>query len=129
MLSEAQEAATPPQLPCSMLPLAELLDSPWIGTLPAGIAQQPQQQHLDDSIAQILEVLPGYGRGFLAACLDASDDDPRQVIHQLLEGSLPKHLGKMDPHLTHWQRPQAGAASQRASAQPPTQGLGLADVL
>ena len=43
----------------------------------------------DALLAQIHEVLPGYGKGFLAACLDAAGQDAERVIHQLLEGSLP----------------------------------------
>lgn len=41
------------------------------------------------SLGQIREVLPGYGDGFLVACLDAMGQSTELVIHQLLEGSLP----------------------------------------
>ena len=72
-----------------------------------------QQQQQEDAIAQILEVLPEYGRGFLAACLHSTANDPQTVIHQLLEGSLPKHLGKLDPHLTRWQPPSQPHQQQK----------------
>ena len=75
----------------------------------------PEQQQRD--INRILEVLPEYGRGFLAACLDSTNHDPEAVIHQLLEGSLPKHLSKMDPHLTSWQ-PQPSPHNRRPAAAP-----------
>ena len=38
---------------------------------------------------QIQEVMPGYGEGFLIACLDAAGQNAERVIHQLLEGTLP----------------------------------------
>lgn len=34
-------------------------------------------------------MLPHYGDGFLAACLDATKGDAERVIHQLLEETLP----------------------------------------
>ena len=47
----------------------------------------------------IREVLPDYGAGFLAACLDAAGQDSERVLHQLLEGSLPPELARLDPHM------------------------------
>ena len=76
-------------------------------------------QAQEHNIGRILEVFPEYGRGFLAACLDDSRNDPEVVINQLLEGSLPKHLSKMDPHLTSWQpKRRAPTHSQPAIAAP-----------
>lgn len=45
------------------------------------------------------EVLPGYGEGFLAACLDAAGQDSERVMHQLLEGALPPELARLDPRM------------------------------
>ena len=59
-------------------------------------ARQAQQAA---KIGQIREVLPEYGEGFLAACLDAVGQDSERVIHQLLEGSLPPELSRLDPHM------------------------------
>ena len=42
-----------------------------------------------EQLAKIHEVLPGYGDGFLTACLHAAGGDSARVITQLLEGSLP----------------------------------------
>ena len=40
-------------------------------------------------LQQIHEVLPGYGDGFLVACLDSCGYNAERVIAQLLEGTLP----------------------------------------
>lgn len=48
---------------------------------------------------QIHEVLPGYGDGFLAACLDSCGYNVERVIAQLLEGNLP---GKGSTLYTDW---------------------------
>lgn len=44
-------------------------------------------------------MLPGYGAGFISACLDACGGDPERVVHQLLEGSLPPELAALDPNM------------------------------
>ena len=62
----------------------------------AAAARQAQQAA---RIGLIREVLPEYGEGFLAACLDAVGQDSERVIHQLLEGSLPPELARLDPHM------------------------------
>lgn len=50
-------------------------------------------------MAQIRELFPDYGDGFLAACLSASGQDAERVINQLLEGSLPPELSRLDPKM------------------------------
>ena len=68
---------------------------------------------------QVREVLPGYGAGFIAACLDACGGDPERVVHQLLEGTLPPELAALDPHM-----PAAPAANP--AADPGGKGKGRA---
>ena len=41
------------------------------------------------AIRQIQEILPDFGDGFLAACLEAFNGDQESVIQHLLEGNLP----------------------------------------
>jgi len=63
---------------------------------------------------QVREVLPGYGAGFVGACLDACGGDAERVVHQLLEGSLPAELAALDPHMPAVPAPAAnGAAGAR----------------
>lgn len=52
-------------------------------------------------LRQVQEVLPGYGDGFLAACLDAAGQDAERVIHQLLEGTLPGWRGSLCGSTVH----------------------------
>ncbi len=66
-------------------------------------------------IGQIREVLPEYGEGFLAACLDAVGQDAERAIHQLLEGSLPPELARLDPNMPLL--PAAAAAAPAAAAK------------
>ena len=68
---------------------------------------------------QVREVLPGYGAGFIAACLDACGGDPERAVHQLLEGTLPPELAALDPHM-----PAAPAANP--AADPDGKGKGRA---
>ena len=49
-------------------------------------------------------MLPGYGDGFLAACLDAAGGRPESVIDQLLEGALPPEVAHLDPQMPLSQR-------------------------
>ena len=44
-------------------------------------------------------MFPEYGAGFLAACLSSCGHDAERVIHQLLEGSLPPELSRLDPKM------------------------------
>ena len=44
-------------------------------------------------------MLPGYGDGFLSACLDAAGGRPESVIDQLLEGALPPEVAHLDPQM------------------------------
>ncbi|KAG1673230.1 hypothetical protein FOA52_013110 [Chlamydomonas sp. UWO 241] len=71
-------------------------------------------------LAQIREMLPGYGDGFLAACLHHYAMAPERVLNHLLEGSLHPDLQALDPQLARWSPP--GAPSTNANG-PPQGGL------
>ncbi|KAI8065828.1 hypothetical protein BC940DRAFT_334349 [Gongronella butleri] len=60
-------------------------------------------------IAQIKEMFPDLGDGFIAACLDANDRQPEQVIMQLLEDNLPPTLAGMDRAMPRISTPVAAA--------------------
>ena len=49
----------------------------------------PGDAEKEQLLQQIHEVLPGYGDGFLLACLDACGYNSERVIAHLLEGNLP----------------------------------------
>ncbi|KAI9010302.1 hypothetical protein CLU79DRAFT_722889 [Phycomyces nitens] len=50
-------------------------------------------------ISQVLDVFPDLGEGFIEACLEANQNDPEQVVMQLLEDNLPPHLAGLDRSL------------------------------
>lgn len=69
------------------------------GSCPAGPSSAQQTAQLNKKIEKIRELFPDYGAGFVAACLSACGQDEERVIHQLLEGSLPPELSKLDPKM------------------------------
>jgi activating signal cointegrator complex subunit 2 len=81
-------------------------------------------------LAQVREMLPEYGDGFLAACLAQLGGSPERVLNALLEGSLPKQLAKLDTQLSlaDWQAAAdaATAASGYDADFPATLGGGQA---
>lgn len=50
-------------------------------------------------IQQVRELLPDYGEGFVAACLDALGGSAERVLDALLEGSPPAAASDLDPGL------------------------------
>lgn len=60
------------------------------------------------------DLLPDYGDGFIAACLQQLGGSPERVLNALLEGSLPAPLAGVDTQLTleAWQ-----TAADRAGPQ------------
>eukprot|EP00898_Chlorokybus_atmophyticus_P007339 jgi/Chlat1/7606/Chrsp64S07157 len=106
LLGSYASAATAGTIPTSA-PVQKL--QPTVAQLPdRRIAKQ--QQQTDDVqaaqaaaqsslITQIQDVLPEYGAGFLAACLDVYDNDPEKVMHHILDGSLPDDLASLDTTL------------------------------
>ena len=58
-------------------------------------------------------MLPGFGEGFIAACLQQLGGSPERVLNALLEGSLPPQLQGMDQQmgLAQWQAAADGGSS------------------
>ena len=72
--------------------------------------------HVRDSIAQIQEILPDYGAGFLAACLQHFQGNRETVTNALLEGTLPPALQALDPSLAAPAPEQPSAAHRPKGA-------------
>lgn len=51
-------------------------------------------------VAQVRDLFPTLGEGFLTECLPYFDSDPEKVINALLEDNLPPHLAEMDRAMT-----------------------------
>jgi len=52
-------------------------------------------------VSQVKDLLPEFGDGYIATCLDALDRNPEQVINALLEGNIPQEVVEsVDPQLT-----------------------------
>ena len=51
---------------------------------------------LEPLIAQIRNLFPEVGEGFLAQCLAYFDNNTERVINALLEDNLPPHLANLD---------------------------------
>ncbi|KAM3230317.1 hypothetical protein ACQJBY_060860 [Aegilops geniculata] len=47
---------------------------------------------IESKISQIRDLLPHYGKGFLAACLEAYNQNPEEVIQRILDGTLHQDL-------------------------------------
>ncbi|XP_038897593.1 activating signal cointegrator 1 complex subunit 2 isoform X2 [Benincasa hispida] len=54
---------------------------------------------LESKICQIKDLFPEYGSGFLAACLEAYNQNPEEVIERILEGTLHSDLQSLDTSL------------------------------
>ena len=68
------------------------------GASPAPAAGNDAQ--LQSRIAAVRDVLPHYGDGFVAACLDALGQDTELVMAALLDGSLPAPVAGLDTTMT-----------------------------
>lgn len=51
---------------------------------------------LESKISQIKDLFPEYGKGFLAVCLEAYNQNPEEVIQRILENTLHKDLKSLD---------------------------------
>ncbi|XP_062210268.1 uncharacterized protein LOC133911853 [Phragmites australis] len=51
---------------------------------------------IESKISQIKDLFPDYGKGFLAACLEAYNLNPEEVIQRILEGTLHQDLLALD---------------------------------
>ena len=68
-------------------------------------------------IGAVKDVLPDYGDGFLAACLEEHGHNPQAVIAALLDGALSPRLQALDPQLAT--RPPPAAADRPRAPPPP----------
>ncbi|KAJ1298311.1 hypothetical protein BS78_01G443000 [Paspalum vaginatum] len=64
---------------------------------------------IESKISQIRDLFPDYGKGFLAACLEAYNLNPEEVIQRILEGTLHQDLLALDTSLE--EMPQAKLAA------------------
>ena len=74
---------------------------------------------IDARVAEVADVLPGYGRGFVIAALRALDFSPERVVATLLDGDLPPALAALDAALAT--PPPLPAAVAVATAAPTAQ--------
>ncbi|KAK9819644.1 hypothetical protein WJX72_000683 [[Myrmecia] bisecta] len=94
-------------------------------TSQAGVADEA----LAAKLRQIKELLPDYGDGFLAACLDVYNKDPEQVINHLLEGSLHHDLASLDTMMPLKARQSAAQqAAGKGKGKAPAAENGAAEV-
>ena len=70
---------------------------------------------LEPLIAQIRDLFPELGEGFLAQCLAYFDNNTERVINALLEDNLPPHLAKMDRALAKPPQPLANVDQDQGS--------------
>ncbi|XP_024008259.1 activating signal cointegrator 1 complex subunit 2 isoform X2 [Eutrema salsugineum] len=62
---------------------------------------------LQSKISQIKDIFPEYGNGFLAACLEAYNQNPEEVIQRILEGTLHDDLQRLDTSLETMPQPKS----------------------
>ncbi|KAI3428044.1 hypothetical protein D9Q98_006430 [Chlorella vulgaris] len=92
----------------------------------------PDMEALKLQIQQVKDLLPDFGDGFIAACLQQLGGSSERVLNALLESTLPAQLSDLDPQLSlaAWQAAAstsdaasgAGAATQQGfsgSGRPP----------
>lgn len=75
----------------------------------------------ESKISHIKDILPDYGSGFIAACLEAYDNNPEEVIQRILDGTLHPTLQSLDSTL------QVKPASLNASLPVKDKGKGKVD--
>uniref|UniRef100_A0A8R7U8M7 CUE domain-containing protein n=1 Tax=Triticum urartu TaxID=4572 RepID=A0A8R7U8M7_TRIUA len=62
---------------------------------------------IESKISQIRDLLPHYGKGFLAACLEAYNQNPEEVIQRILDGTLHQDLLALDTSLQEMPQQQS----------------------
>lgn len=62
---------------------------------------------MQSKISQIKDIFPEYGNGFLAACLEAYNQNPEEVIQRILEGTLHVDLQRLDTSLETMPQPKS----------------------
>ena len=70
---------------------------------------------LEPLIAQIRDLFPELGEGFLAQCLAYFDRNTERVINALLEDNLPPHLANLDRALAKPPQPPANVDQNQGS--------------
>ena len=70
---------------------------------------------LEPLIAQIRDLFPELGEGFLAQCLAYFDNNTERVINALLEDNLPPHLANLDRALAKPSQPPANVDQNKGS--------------
>uniref|UniRef100_A0A1J3D217 Activating signal cointegrator 1 complex subunit 2 n=1 Tax=Noccaea caerulescens TaxID=107243 RepID=A0A1J3D217_NOCCA len=65
---------------------------------------------LQSKISQIKDIFPDYGNGFLAACLEAYNQNPEEVIQRILEGTLHEDLQRLDTSMETMPQPKSAPA-------------------
>ncbi|CAN1274423.1 Activating signal cointegrator 1 complex subunit 2, partial [Linum perenne] len=68
---------------------------------------------LESKISQIKDLFPDYGKGFLAACLEAYNQNPEEVIQRILEGTLHEDLQRLDISLETMPTPKYDQTASR----------------
>ncbi|CAG8454843.1 15988_t:CDS:2 [Acaulospora morrowiae] len=69
-------------------------------TYPA--SEEEESAILLSLISEVREIFPDYGDGFIKACLTAFDNNVETVIDQLLQGTLPPNLEKLDRSMVRY---------------------------
>ena len=72
-------------------------------------------QMLESVIAQIRDLFPELGEGFLAQCLAYFDSNTERVINALLEDNLPPHLANLDRALAKPSQPPSNVDQNQGS--------------
>ncbi|XP_009360565.2 activating signal cointegrator 1 complex subunit 2 isoform X2 [Pyrus x bretschneideri] len=67
---------------------------------------------VESRISQIKDLFPDYGKGFLAACLEAYNQNPEEVIQRILEGTLHEDLLSLDTSLETMPTPKTVTVSK-----------------
>ncbi|BDA48846.1 hypothetical protein COCOBI_12-5290 [Coccomyxa sp. Obi] len=74
-------------------PRAQFLGFDTTGNVQARLQGEEERA---ESIALIKEIVPGYGDGFIGACLAACGGDSQRTTNMLLEGKFPQQLDVLD---------------------------------
>ncbi|XP_044511417.1 uncharacterized protein LOC123229572 isoform X2 [Mangifera indica] len=62
---------------------------------------------MESKISQVKDLFPGYGKGFLAACLEVYNHNPEEVIQRILENTLHEDLQLLDTSLERMPIPKS----------------------
>ena len=71
-------------------------------------------------VSRVTEILPDFGAGFVALCLDALDNDPEKVIDALLSGASPQAVEGVDTTM-NWEGYMARECSRAPKKETPVE--------